>query len=276
MYGGDEMGISPEGRVNSVTAFTSTFRVQKRIFQVQTSEKATFWVTVFFWTRFDGKQLPLVVIHQGTKLTQAMLHTLFSGPLPSDWIIDVSPSGYNDEIGFEKCISQIDADKEEDGVACTLLDGHWSHFSAPAWRKARKKKIFGFFLKAQDSTGDQVGDNGANSLMTACYNRSRARVHRKLGGIMQMNHLFFGEVMKETVFEAGKLMEDVILNGARRCGWKYELNDEGKMALLGTRAENYTGYGVFSSPYTPDCTTSLSSQVHFVFQSLFWFTFCTT
>jgi len=91
MFSGDEVGSNPAGGRHGRRVFCSMLR--KQVVKVTGGEggKATFWVTFFYWARFDGQsQIPPCVVHEGGELCE-----LFAKYLPSDWLVHVHVQSYN-------------------------------------------------------------------------------------------------------------------------------------------------------------------------------------
>ena len=156
MWGGDEIGFDPDGSYKSMSSFSSPGRLSQRAFALRSGEKAAFWATVFFWVRMDGGQvLPPCIVHQGVNLHGEMFMRLFDQKTPREWVQQATPSGYADQEFFGWCLMQL-AKLAQVKPCIALVDGHESHENLNAWKLARKEKVFGFFLKANDSIRDQV------------------------------------------------------------------------------------------------------------------------
>ena len=74
--------------------------LRKQVVKVTGGEggKTSFWVTFFYWARFDDQILiPSCVVHEGGELCE-----LFAKYLPSDWLVHAAPSCYMGKDGWFK------------------------------------------------------------------------------------------------------------------------------------------------------------------------------
>ncbi len=170
-------------------SFKSAWRVQKRVFNLTTGEKAPFWVTVFFWARADGGEiLPPGVIHMSGRKdadgdllgTGDMFECIFGDSLPEDWIMHWTESGYADKYFFEKMVSQLVAHHKGKGPCVALIDGHEPHENAEIMKQAAEVGVYFFFLKSHDNTRDQIADCGPNACIKKIYCKAMEQVKSRL------------------------------------------------------------------------------------------------
>ena len=74
MLGSDELGLEPNGKLwTKVLARKGSGKVHR----VVTGEHNPFWVTVFFWSRFDGSvDIPPCVIHKAAVQRGDLLYAI--------------------------------------------------------------------------------------------------------------------------------------------------------------------------------------------------------
>ena len=225
MWGGDEVGFDPNGKLASVYAYASPERLVKHLQTAVDGEKAPFWVTMFFWMRCDGGQiLDPCVVYQGTEKTGEMHETFMSGAMPKSWITHCTPSGYADQNFFAMVLAQLS--KLARVKPCiAIVDGHESHENAWAWRGAQKEGVYGFFLKSHDSSRDQIGDNGANAIIKAVHARATEEVKGMTGGTVNLRIAIFNSALMRTWDYAVPLLPKAAHDASEMCGWLYVYAD---------------------------------------------------
>ena len=165
MFGGDEVGTNPAGGKHGRRVFCSMLRTQ--ITKVTQGEggKAVYWVTFFYWSRFDGQfTIPPCVVHEGGEMCE-----LFARNLPSDWCVHSSPSGYMDRDGWFKVACHFQKHCGPTRPLYLFFDGHDSHWDPDALQLWFDDKIFSFFGRAHGSDDDNVNDNGCNAKFHAIF-----------------------------------------------------------------------------------------------------------
>ena len=158
-FGGGEVGTNPAGGKRGRRVFCSLLR--KQVVKVTMGEggKAVFWVTFFYWSRFDGQfTIPPTCIHEGGDMCE-----LFAKYLPADWCIHASPSGYMDRDGWFKVAVHFQKHCGPTRPLYLFFDGHDSHWDPDALQLWFDDKIFSFFGRSHGSDDDNVNDNGCNA-----------------------------------------------------------------------------------------------------------------
>ena len=142
-----------------------------RLWSNKTGEISSLWCTSLIFTRSYGQCfIPPVVVHQSTHYTQDLHYNI-----PSDWIVQNSPSGYMDRYGWHKSMSHFASMCFSSPLNTQVLfyDGYDSRFDDRALNILHKHNIQYFILKTGDSVHDHPNDNGPNIKLNNLYGDSR-------------------------------------------------------------------------------------------------------
>ena len=197
----DEKGMAPEGKYDKSFRSKLFKKYQGVPIKVVTNEHNAFWVTVSVTTCADGTVIPWMVLHRGGSETTTTMSMGLGADLPPNFIVTETPSGYQTQAEFEKVILQLRDYRVSQGrshiPAFLFLDAHFSHWNTEAFAFARLHKIFPFFLRSNNSTGDQANDNGTNALIETSYSDALHEWRSKYPGV-PYNKAWFNVVLAAT------------------------------------------------------------------------------
>eukprot|EP00966_Prymnesium_polylepis_P324595 7380623-Prymnesium_polylepis.1 len=93
-YGGDEMGIEPNGKKWTKVLTRAALEADtSKVHRIVTGEHSPFWVTLFYWSRLDGTvPIPPCVIHKAKTMRGDHAHGLPVQPGKA-WLVRASESG---------------------------------------------------------------------------------------------------------------------------------------------------------------------------------------
>jgi hypothetical protein len=236
-YGGDEVGSNPAGGKHGKRVFCSMLR--KQVVKITQGEggKAAFWVTFFYWSRFDGQfVIPPCVVHEGADMSE-----FFALYLPSDWLLHAAPSGYMDREGWFKIACHFQRHCGPTRPLYLFFDGHDSHWDPDALQLWFNDQIFSFFGRAHGSDDDNVNDNGCNSKFHSIIEEISGDFSEAYPPVIRDNAAFYNLRIVPTWRRLKAEGGPVTVRAAAKCGL-WPLNDQ---------AENYTdGLDLLARKYT--------------------------
>ena len=158
LYGGDEMGVEPNGKSWTKVLARKCATMTHRIV---TGEHNPFWMTLFFWVRFDGNtDIPPLIIHKAAQMRGDLAHGIPTQPGKA-WLVRASESGYLTKNDWFLVCAHLKMHILY-RPAFVFIDGFVNHWDPDALDILVSDNIFVMFLKSQDSDSDQVNDNGPN------------------------------------------------------------------------------------------------------------------
>ena len=228
-YGGDEMGIEPNGKLYvPVLARKGAGKIHR----VVTGEHNPFWVTLFFWSRFDGNvDIPPCVIHKAAVQRGDLVHGLPVVP-GKEWLARASDSGYltKDDWYLICCHLKMHIVHRP---AFVFIDGFANHFDEDAIKTLVEDDIYVFVLKSQGSEEDQVNDNGPNRSIKTAYGHGYNDWLDANPGV-PFSPFFLNPILVGAWDRFTENAKPIIVNAARRCG----------LSPLNPNAENFQGSDV--------------------------------
>ena len=158
---------------------TYKFFTGDRLCRTQTGERSPLWCTSLIFAQAYGQFLiPPVMLRQINHYTQDIHYNI-----PSDWVVQNSPSGYMYRDGWHKSMDRFPS------MCCSsplnpqvlFYDGHDSHFDDMALDILCKNNIQYFIPKAGYSVHDQTNDNGPIVKLNNLYGNTRMNCTRDHG-----------------------------------------------------------------------------------------------
>jgi len=214
IYAYDEMGCDWMAKWPATfnDDFSGINKAIKKYYVATGDNHSSFWTTISFTCTLtpegEGLVLAPLVIHQGG--TEDSMPASVAMYLPEDYLVHATKSGYQDGDGMNLVYGQIIQHREQLGLSdrtgFVLGDGYDGHFNGPTMEYALKNMIQPFVLRSQNSTKDQVNDNGPNRRLKAIFATYLQKWISKYPGVAfnaQWFNLVFSEAWKEFATSPG-------------------------------------------------------------------------
>ncbi|MDC0526178.1 hypothetical protein OAO87_04170 [bacterium] len=125
-----------------------------QVHRVVTGEHNPFWVTLFFWCRFDGAvgDIPPCVIHKAAQMRGDLAHGLPMQP-GREWLVRASESGYLTKDDWFLVCAHFQLHCGRARPLFVFFDGFVNHWDPDALELLIKDEIYVFCLKSQVRSG---------------------------------------------------------------------------------------------------------------------------
>ena len=216
IYAFDEMGC------DWMAKWPSTFnddvsginKALQRYWVATGDNHSPFWTTISFTSILtkegEGGVLAPLVIHQGGTDGSMPASIAMYFKKEDNFMVHATKSGYQDGDGLNLVYGQIIEQRKQLGLSdmtgFVFGDGHDSHFNGPTMEYALSNKLQPFFLRSQNSTRDQVNDNGPNRRLKAIFATYLQKWISKYPGVAfnaQWFNLVFVEAWEEFATSPG-------------------------------------------------------------------------